>query len=101
MASQPNKVRVLVFQEGETWVAQCLEYDIGAQAGSLKDLRARFDAVFEAECRESVNVNGAPFEGIGPAPEHFQEMWKRASGFYTPNHGAQDHASKYQMAMVA
>lgn len=100
MASQLEKVRVLVFQEDGAWVAQCLEYDVGAQAASLEELRVRFDAVFMAECHESLKVNGKPFAGIDPAPEHFQNMWDQTSGVFTPKNAA-SNAPRYEMAMVA
>ena len=33
-----QQLRVVVFQEEGAWVAQCLEYDIGAQAPDLNTL---------------------------------------------------------------
>ena len=33
-----RQISVVLFQESDQWVAQCLEYDIAAQAETLKDL---------------------------------------------------------------
>ena len=72
-------VRVIVFNDAGVWVAQCLEFDIGAQAADLDTLRARLDVVIGAELKESEERGGRPFEGIEPAPVRFQEMWDRRS----------------------
>ena len=68
------QIRVLIAKEGDYWVAQCLEYDIGAQARDLDQLRTRLIATIDAECEESVRRNGMAFAGIGPSPEHFHEL---------------------------
>lgn len=72
-------LRVVVFKDDDLWVAQCLEYDIGAQANDLDTLTDRLDAVVQAEFNESVDRGGAPFEGIEPAPERFHTMWEHRS----------------------
>jgi hypothetical protein len=69
-------VRVLVFQDEGSWVAQCLEYDIGAQARDIDTLRDRLIVALNAELRESLERHGQPFAGIEPAPERFQLMWE-------------------------
>ena len=69
------RVRVLVFKDDGLWVAQCLEYDIGAQAANLDTLHDRMMVVFKAELKESVERHGKPFAGIDKAPERFHKMW--------------------------
>lgn len=71
-------LRVVVFQEGGQWVAQCLEYDICAHAPDEKKLHERFGALLNFERNLSIERNGAPFAGIDPAPAKFQEMWNCA-----------------------
>ena len=75
-----EQIRVVVFQEGDLWVAQCLEYDIGAQGADLDELQDRLMAVIDAERTESIERNGRAFAGIDPAPQHFQDMWGKQSG---------------------
>lgn len=70
-------VRVIVFKDGEHWVAQCIEHDIGAQADDLDTLYDRLEVVFKAEMREARERNRAVFEGIEPAPKRFHQMWER------------------------
>lgn len=70
-------IRVIVFQDGELWVAQCLEYDIGAQADDIDTLNDRLMVVLKAEFKESMERHKEPFAGIDPAPKRFQLMWER------------------------
>lgn len=84
METVQQQLRVVIFRDGDLWAAQCLEYDIGAQAHDLKDLQTRFVLTVKAEVQESVNRHGEPFKGIDPAPQHFHEMWEGRSGSFTP-----------------
>jgi hypothetical protein len=80
--SEIGQIRVLVAKEGDYWVAQCLEYDIGAQARDLDQLRNRLIATIEDEFEESMHRRGKLFDGIDPAPQYFHELWtKRAKSF--------------------
>lgn len=74
-----SSIRVIIFKEGGKWVAQCLEYDIGAQADELDDLKQRLVCAVEAELRASLKANGKPFDGIAAAPDYFRKMWDRRS----------------------
>jgi hypothetical protein len=74
--AQDITIRVIVFKENDLWVAQCLEYDIGAQAADIDTLNERLKTVLKSEIKESVERNGKPFAGIGPAPQRFELMWK-------------------------
>lgn len=85
---EARPIRVLLAREGEFWVAQCLEYDIGAQARDLDDLRRRLLVALAAERQESIRRHGKPFAGIGPAPRPFHEQWERRAGLFTPTQPA-------------
>ena len=76
-ATDTIAIRVVVFKDDGNWVAQCLEYDIGAQAESMDLLNDRLKVVLMAEFKESMERHQAPFAGIDPAPERFQRMWER------------------------
>ncbi len=78
------RLRVVIFQEGGRWVAQCLEYDIGAQAASMDKLHERLVVALEAERQESMARNGKPFAGIAPAPEYFHRLWEKRLGRFEP-----------------
>lgn len=78
------KIRIVLFKDGDTWCAQCLEYDIGAQATDLNDLPIRLSLAIQADLRESMDRHSEPFAGIDAAPQHFFDMWDRQSGAYHP-----------------
>ena len=75
-----DTIRVLVFQEDNMWLAQCVEYDIGAQAIDLTTLQRRFKVTLAADVEESVSRHGTPFKGIDKAPECYERMWEEAEG---------------------
>lgn len=81
--NEAKEIRAIVFKDGDHWVAQCLEYDIGAQAPDLDTLQKRLSAVLSAEFDASVNTSGTPFGGIEPAPDFFQNLWETRSGKLT------------------
>lgn len=70
-----ESVRVIVLKDGDTYIAQCLEYDLCAHAQDEKTLFSRFEALFNFERNLSIERNGAPFAGIDPAPREFHDMW--------------------------
>jgi hypothetical protein len=76
MAPTSGTIRVVVFQDGDKWVAQCLEYDIGAQADDIDTLNERLKVVLKAELKESLARGKAAFADIGPAPQRFHNMWE-------------------------
>lgn len=77
MKTQTDTIRVIVFKEDGQWVAQCLEFDISAQADDLDTLSERLVVTLKAEIRESLERHGKPFAGIDPAPKRFHMMWDR------------------------
>ena len=79
-----DTIRVIVFSDCDQWVAQCLEYDIGAQAPDLDTLRARLSVALDMELTESIRQNDAPFAGIEPAPQRFHDMWEHRSRAFGP-----------------
>ena len=97
-----ESIRVVVFQDGDKWVAQCLEYDIGAQADDTDKLLALFTAVLAAEMDESTRRHGRAFAGINAAPPHFQAMWdKRSRAFESIGKPVPDNRMNLDMALVA
>ena len=68
-------LRVLAFEEAGQWVGQGLEYDIGAQAPDLEELKYRLQVAIRAEHEISTKETGVSFHGIGPAPRRFFERW--------------------------
>src|ERR1700743_3710305 len=74
-----NNIRVVIFKDDDLWVAQCLEYDIDAQARDLKSLEQHLSLTLALEYEESVKVHGAPFAGIEKSPQQYFDMWEEFS----------------------
>jgi hypothetical protein len=77
-------LHVLVTQEkdqaGKTWwIAQCLQYDIVAQAKKLSDLRHEFMRTIVGRIAICAEKNIDPFKGLPEAPEECWKMFEEAS----------------------
>lgn len=83
---------VLFEREHECWVAQCLQYDIGAQAGSFKDLMYELEKALVGHvviCREH---EAEPFADLSAAPEEYWRMFEE--GF---NVDAREDVASFRM----
>jgi hypothetical protein len=69
-----TSVNVLIFRDCEWWVAQCLEYDIAAQARTIKDVEYEFQRVFIGRIAAAKQLGIGPFEGISPAPKEYHKV---------------------------
>lgn len=81
--AKTNDLRVVVFKDGDMYVAQCLEHDICAQAADIKTLRHRLDAAVDAERDHARQMGKTISDSLAPAPEHFLEMWEKSWGAQT------------------
>ena len=68
MADNIYSFRVLVFEESDMFVAQCLEKDIGAQG---KDIEELFDHL-----TATIILEASFMERINKAPKRFFDMWE-------------------------
>ena len=93
MQNEPN-IRILVFKDGDIYVAQCLEVDIAACADSVNRLRENIVGTIDAYRQETIERHGVAFQGIEPAPQEFHDMWDSANKF---EQGAND----FDMALAA
>lgn len=79
MAGQTEKVlRVVVFEEGDIWLAQGLERDICVQGANLEALKERFLDTIQAEMHI---VGNGDLSHVGPAPNQYFTMWNERSAF--------------------
>lgn len=89
MAPAKHSLRVVIFKDGDMWVAQALERDLCAQGRDLKTVHARFLATLRAEIEHAMELGIEPLQNLDVAPERFQEMWKNRSPFSDkPNESA-------------
>lgn len=68
------KLSVLLVREGDTWVAQCLQYDIAAQGKTIADAKAAFAHTFAGQVCVDLHHSVKPMSGFQPAPK---EYWDR------------------------
>lgn len=73
--SQPLELRILVFKGRRKWVAQCLEFDIAAQADRREDLRDSFVRAVEAEVEFCGSHDLTPLRRLPQAPPRYFETW--------------------------
>ena len=94
-------IRAIVFKEADMYVAQCLEYDIAAQAPDLQSLFPRLELTVEAEFA-MCEADGKPArECIVPAPTYYHDLWKAKSASITPTNVAVPGGLHFEYALAA
>lgn len=78
MGDAMKTVRVVAFQEGESWIAHCVEYDICAQGSDLAQVKRRMEVALEIECEISMKKTGEAFGGIPKASEIYEGIYEGA-----------------------
>lgn len=74
------KLSVLLFRECEQWVAQCLEYDIVAQAETIDDVVYEFQRLLVGYVALRLQRNLPPLElDLPPAPGVYWRRYGQAS----------------------
>jgi hypothetical protein len=76
--SGEDRIRTVLFQEGDKWVAQCLDVDIAAQARTEIDLVYELRRILVSHIRASEQLGVAPFANLPPAPRRYWDMFFRA-----------------------
>lgn len=71
-------ISAVLFQEEDWWIAQCLEYDLSAQAKTLPDLHYELERVLVSHLVVSAELGQDPFTGFEPAPQKFWDMYSQA-----------------------
>lgn len=64
-----DSLRVIIFQEGKSWVAQAIEVDVCASGNNITEVKQRFLQTLHAELKFGALAN------VGPAPDRFRRMW--------------------------
>lgn len=78
---------LLIEEEDGRWSAQCLEYDIAAQAKKLADIHHEFEKAVMAQAMLCCENGFEPFEGIGAAPKYFWDLYDKAKIDVSPHDG--------------
>ena len=77
-ASGSLEISAVIFQEDGTFVAQCLQYDLVAQASTIPDLHYELERVLAGQLAVSEELGLEPFAGFPPAPQKFWDMYEHA-----------------------
>ena len=72
------KINVVVYEDGDLWIAQGIEYDIAAYADSLSQAVSKFERALIANLAMNVELGRPGLEKIGPAPQRFRELFEQA-----------------------
>lgn len=78
MADAIKKLRFVAFQEGEAWIAQCVDYDICTQGVDLTQARRRMSVALRCEAEYTMEKHGEMFAGLDAAPDYFAAMYEAA-----------------------
>lgn len=112
MSKSKPIINIVAFQEAGGWVAQCLQYDIAAQADSFAELKREMIRAIVSHIIINVERGRAPFEGLKEAPSKFWKMYGEATPLNdeslpvewpspaqsTPEASALDVAPKFKIA---
>lgn len=74
-----ERLKILLFTEGSTWIAQCLQIDITAQAHSHTKALDRLSILFWAQHYLDQQANRLPFSAIQKAPKRYWDMFKQGT----------------------
>jgi predicted RNase H-like HicB family nuclease len=72
------RIRVVIFREGTWWCAQCLEFDIAAQAETKEDLKAELHQILMTHVEFDRQSGRKPFDGLKPAPRLFFDLFEKS-----------------------
>ena len=78
ISKQAKQINILAYQNGETWIAQCVEYDICAFADKLPKLLKAFDRALAANVCVNTELGRDGFEGIPAAPQNIRNVFETA-----------------------
>jgi hypothetical protein len=76
----PVELRVLLFKEDSLWIAQCIDYDIVAQADRLADVKYEFERMFVTYVAAAIENGLVPFADLPRAPDRYVAMFEEAVG---------------------
>lgn len=71
-------IRAVVFQEGEWLCAQCLEYDLVAQAKNVRQLSRALQRLIVGHVAVRLRHEQQPFHDLPRAPEKYWAMFRQS-----------------------
>ena len=79
--SSPHHIvlSVLLFKEGEAWVAQALEHDLAAQGPSIELVQRAFLSALAGQFKLDLQQRRLPLAHLQPAPMRYWHAWDQAT----------------------
>ena len=78
-----NRLDILLISDGNAWVAQCLQYYICAQGGTVKEAMNAFEYVLIAEVAY-LNKKNKSLDSLPRAPQWCWNVYKESLNVETP-----------------
>jgi hypothetical protein len=82
-----EKLDAVLFMRDGRWVAQFLQYDIGAEAGKLEELDYEIQRVLVGYICTCLEHGETPFARLQPAPKPYWDLWRRSRLKLVPDPG--------------
>ncbi len=76
MSNDQFPVRVVLYPDGDLWIAQGLDYDIVARGHTAAEANSRFDQKFGAELIMSMEIGEKPLSGVPKAPKEYWDKYE-------------------------
>lgn len=78
MINKNIQLKVLFFKDGQSWIAQGLEYDMVAQGRTIQEAQKSFERVFVTNIVVNIKNKIKPLSQFKKAPKIFFKMFENA-----------------------
>ena len=69
--------KILLFQEGGGWIAQCLDHDIVTQGDNIKQAQERMILTIICQITLALKVGKTPLSDVEKAPEKYWKLFEQ------------------------
>lgn len=90
---------IVVYEDGDLWVAQAVEHDIAARAATADEVPRAFERALLAHLTINRKLGRDALEGIAPAPPEFRVLFEKAAAFKISERDRQ--IGEFRLAEVA
>jgi hypothetical protein len=95
-----SSIRAVAVYDGEQWSAQCLDYDLAAQARTPEGLCDEIVRAIAVHVAASSQLGCVPFEGFKPAPRRFWELYENGERWECKPTGAYTLQGSFQLPFI-
>jgi hypothetical protein len=79
-----QRIRAVIFREGDWWIIQVLEHDLASQVRRLEDVQSHLRRLLLGQMAVNAAMGVEPFHGFSRAPRRYWEMYERARPLAVP-----------------